>query len=73
MVLAFVQQMFKLVILMTVIITGNLKKKKKSSDQNGKIWFLETNAILREYFRSQVCGSGDGASAHTSLWAKGTA
>lgn len=31
MVLAFVQQMFKLVILMTVIITGNLKKKKKKA------------------------------------------
>lgn len=32
MVLAFVQQMFKLVILMTVIITGNLKKKKKKKN-----------------------------------------
>lgn len=70
MVLAFVQQMFKLVILMTVIITGNLQKK--TSDQNGKIWFLESNAIMREYFRSLVCGSGDGASVHTSLWVKGT-
>lgn len=49
MVLALTQQMFKLVILITTIVTGNLQTKKEPKLNYG-ITFLKPNAIVRENF-----------------------